>query len=365
MLDMNRKTLPVMKVCIFALVLFLHIANAAWASAVNIQNILNAIPEHKKSSLQDTVDERVAMYNSLYPDVLFVQLAGGDEMLESMEVLQIFLGHEAENLDYEHPPEAREDLLYVTLESIIMMLEHKASSAALFRVGMNSLAERDYLCVLTLTPEEVARDDVMATQDLMLDLSAQEFEQVDPDNYLDHIDYVKFNIDHEVHHCLDSLFNGPRPMSKDKFWGEYMAYHHNQAADTFALGMNIREHAGRTDFSRIIGQLRALSILYGDPNHYTFPIIQKLLGIDREIIMSASEQQLFRLSSDLRDKVVADYDKYLRFVASAREVMVRLRKKPEIHPDVGSVEYDEELVQELLLIVQRSYMNIIGNKPGG
>lgn len=357
----------VVKSCIYVFMLYLQVVNVVFASSVENHDVVAGakyILENTRGGLQATADARIAMYNKLFPEILFVQLAGGVDVPESLMVLQVLLGHEADNLDYEHGPESREDLLLVNVSTIIMMLEQNASSATLFRVGVNSLAERNYMCVITLTPEEAARDDVMATRDLMLNVSEQEFAQVDTTSYLNHLDYMKFIIDHEAYHCLDSFYNGPRPkmpIFTDSRWGGYMDYHHHQGADMFSLAMYIRDNDGGSAFVRKIGNLRALAILYGDPNHYSYPAIQGLLSLDPKTIMAASRQELFRLSSNMRDEVMLDYAGYLKFTSSSREVMNRLRGKSEIQQGIGVIENEDKSLQELLEIVQHSYKEIFGS----
>lgn len=347
------------------LILYSQIVSVVLASSGDTQQAVAGIEYvagNIAGDLQAATDARIAMYNKLFPEVLFVQLAGGVDLPESLGVLQVLLGHEADNLDYEHPPEAREDLLQVNINNIISMLEHNASSATLFRVGVNSLAGRNKMCVITFTPEAAARDDVVATRDLMLDVSEQEFAQVIPANYLNHLDYLNFNIDHEAYHCLDSLYNGPRPIMpvfKDRRWGGFMDYHHNQGADTFGLAMNIRDNDGRAGFARKIGNLRALAIIYGDPDHYSYPAIQRLLCVDRKTLVQASGRELFRLASRMRDEMMPDYGTYLKFISSSREARHRLRGGSEILQG----ENKDKVLQELMVIVRGSYRTIFGTLP--
>jgi hypothetical protein len=356
------------KLCFIAITTFFalvwSVVPAVSSTNSDLINKHNLIIHGNEDTLQEATDRRLAMYNKLYPEIFFVQLAGGSELIESLQILQLLLGHEADNLDYEHPPELREDLLFVNLETIIIMLEQNASSGTLFRTGLNSTAERDYLCVITLTPETTAKDDATATQDLMLDVSEMEFSGVDPGRYLNHRDYLRFVIDHEAFHCLDSMYNGPRPMSKHDYWGEYMAFHHHQGADAFAIGMHIREHGGATEFIKKIGFLRALSVFYGDPNHYSYPIIQKLLDSNSSIKAGLTVYELFEESSVLRDASVLDYEAYLQFLSTAYETMRRFGRLSEMYPAyTGVYKPDEKSVLDLLSIVRASYQEIFNVDP--
>jgi hypothetical protein len=61
------------------------------------------------TALDAAVNERRRYYNERFPQILFLTLKGGNLWLEDLTAVSILLGQEPASLDYEHPPELRED----------------------------------------------------------------------------------------------------------------------------------------------------------------------------------------------------------------------------------------------------------------
>ena len=64
--------------------------------------------------LNNLVEKKVDYYRQLYPDISFLILKGGDELVTDMMALDKALGVEPKSLDYEHPPALREKLMFVS-----------------------------------------------------------------------------------------------------------------------------------------------------------------------------------------------------------------------------------------------------------
>ena len=180
------------------MILVLLLLPVTGAATKSIEGIKSA---EDKSSSQTIVDKKIALYNKQYPDVFFIQLAGGNELTESLQTLKVFLGHEPTRLANGISPEPRQELLYDSFRTIIKTLEKNASSSTMFKVGLNSFAEKAYMCVITLSPEAIESDKATLNQDLIQDNSGQGVGASD----LNHNDYLRFVIDREAHLCLNSL----------------------------------------------------------------------------------------------------------------------------------------------------------------
>lgn len=295
------------------------IAAGVIACAVNFAPARNAA-EDTIPALQALVDERVAFYNDVFPEIQFVQLPGGSQWLASARVFAQLLGAGARNADYEHPPELREDLLYVTAQRVAFMLQHNEASSALFRPGKGSAVARPYVCVLTLDPAAVALDDRTATAHL-LRFSPQELARIPPEYRLEHEAFLRFVVDHELFHCLDARYLGPIPRSDQTFWAQYMLYRNEHGADAFATAMHLREHGRSTPFVDNIVRIRALSLYNADPEHLTCAAIAAVADDYDAALRRTTPRDILALADGVRERLVPDYGGYLRFRAAACRVM--------------------------------------------
>ena len=185
------------------------------SSCVNTQN--ESYTPEKTTSPQTLLDEKIEDYGHLYPEITFLILQGEEEFLADMMTLNRELGSQPSSMDYEHPLVLREDLMYVSVERIRIMLESQSPSASLFEVDTNQ-SHQEYVCVLTINPRWVAADSIIATTHL-LDLPQEVIKKIPQDMRLLPADYLAFVIDHEVYHCLKSMYVGPQLMSHKELWG--------------------------------------------------------------------------------------------------------------------------------------------------
>jgi len=183
-----------------------------------------------ENDLPETLlNNRLEYHRVQYPEILIVNLEGGVGFPADMVALDLILGHQPRSLDYEHPIEMREDLMIVSFERIISMLRCKAPSAAMFKAD-DPLGWQEHVCVLTINPHDIANDSLQATRNL-LSLPLEVIKQIPHDFRLLPEDYLGFVIDHEIYHCLKSMYVGPQQRSHEQFWAEYNQFTEEQGAD--------------------------------------------------------------------------------------------------------------------------------------
>ena len=268
--------------------------------------------------LDKLVTEKLERYKNEYPDIHFLVLRGGDRTAADMVLLGETLGSKPVNMDYEHPAELRKDLINVSVNRILQMLQLQMPSSSLFRTE-----KQQSVCVLAINPQFIASSPVRATSHL-LDQPGQFIRKMPRERLLSTEDYLEFVIDHEVFHCLQSMYIGPQPMSHKKLWGEYSQFLNEQAADFYALGMHIRKRGGATAFTRNIQLIRGASLASADANHFTSKAIQQVLKIPANEFTEADAQGVFTIARHFREHEVIDYDSYVQYIASALEAMKML-----------------------------------------
>ena len=115
------------------------------------------------ANLDAQIHEKRKYYEKLFPDIYFLILKGGEAWTEEMVVLATLLGHKPISLDYEHPADLREDLLFASVRRIQIMLQYQSPSASLFKAD-HPLGWPENICVITLDPEVVAGNHERATK---------------------------------------------------------------------------------------------------------------------------------------------------------------------------------------------------------
>lgn len=266
--------------------------------------------------LEQIVTQRVAFYNKAFPQLQFVRLRGGPGAHTEFARLQELLGRGAASMDYEHPADLRGTLLQAVMGRVQIMLDERAASASLFRVGDSAQASQPYLCVLTLDAGMVAHSDAQATRHL-LDLSEHTFGRVHPSNYLDDEAHLAFVVDHEVYHCLDAFYNGPVPMSTRTYAAPFAFFRNENGADAFGVAMHLREHGRATAYTGNLLRIRALALLSADPNHFTHAAIRRVLQRDPRRLRAMTPLEMVGIATQVRDAVAADYRQYVQFRIAA------------------------------------------------
>lgn len=300
-----------------------HVYALFWLAISTMTSTVHAAAEadssvsHKR--LEKLLDEKLEDYKHEYPEINFLLLRGGDQTVEDIVTLGSVLGKKPVNMDYEHPAELRKDLVNVTINRILLMLQSQMPSSSLFKTNKKQSGQQ-YVCVLAISPVKIAGNSIQATRHL-LDQPPEFIRNIPPHFLLSPQDYLAFAIDHEIYHCLQSMYSGPQPMSHKKLWGEYYQFLNEQAADFYALGMHIREHGGKTAFCRNIQRIRCASLASADANHFTSKGIQQLLKIPAREFIDADTSEVFAKARHFREREVIDYNTYIQYVASAIEAM--------------------------------------------
>jgi len=224
----------------------------------------------------DPVDQRLAEYTRLVPKMGFLRIYGetGSGFVSQLPDL---IGKNAVNLDYEHDPRQRSDLLSLQMYRIGKMIEWDLPSATLFKVGSDSAFDHPYLCVITLNTGPYRADPDYATRfmasSLEREVSAKEFRPL-----IDNHRFLRFTVDHEVFHCLNAYFNGaPIKKDQDAVADHYQQYINEARADVFATLVHDHADPGANEFLQRMGALRSLSLSEMDASHFTGDLINRSL----------------------------------------------------------------------------------------
>jgi hypothetical protein len=323
-----------LSIYVFGLLLVLGPAGAGQAETADTATSPTSCTPARQQALRAIVERKLGSYRDQFPDIEFVLLSGRDQREQAIVELLWLLGDGAANLDYEHPPELRADLLQVSLARIAVLMRYGASSSALFQVGTNGQSPRPRLCVLTLDACTVAKDDRQATS-YMLDLPEQEFARMPENQHLDadlHLEYV---IDHEIHHCLMAHRGEPIPMSTRKFWPGYMQRRNEMAADAYGLAMHILKFGPDSQYVRTLIAVRGLSLMAGDPDHYT-PVSMgaTLENLCQQVDSGSALERALAVATTVRDTLDRGYEDYLKYRYAAYLAMRRLGVEDDVGPSV-------------------------------
>ena len=282
----------------------------------------NSGPIHNNKLLNTLLKDRVDYYRHQYPDITFLVLQGGEDLIADMLALDLILGHQPSSLDYEHPEKLREDLMIASANRILYMLQHSMPSASLFKVN-NPIDWQANVCVLTINPAEVSADSIRATQNL-LDLPREFVEKIPQDFRLQAGDYLEFVIDHEVYHCLYSMYVGPQKMSYKEFWAEYTSFLNEQGADAFALAMHINRRQKAQSFAENIMRIRGMALVSGDPDHLTCKALHQVVSIPPTELADMSVRGIFDTANRIQKRLTINYVEYIQYLASAVQAMKEL-----------------------------------------
>ena len=341
-------------------IILLCLVIAATASCAIVQKESS---DSEKPYFSDTLlNNKIENYRQLYPDLTFLVLQGGDDLLNDMMTLDLVLGDLPMSLDYEHPSDLREDLMDVSIERILLMLQTNMPSSSLFKTD-TSLGWQKNVCVLTINPDKLASDSIQATKHL-LNLPRGVIEKIPKDLQLSPDDYLAFIIDHEVYHCLKSIYVGPQLMSHKKAWGDYNIFLNEQGADAYSLGMHIKNRSEVSPFVKNVLRIRRMSIYNADPNHLTCKAINQVLKIPAEDITAMNENEVFNMANNIRDDMDTGYSGYMNYLASAvqamKEIGVDDAVSEKLHTNCKGIQADIIQVENLVEHTRRCISELLG-----
>lgn len=312
--------------------------------------------------LENIVKERQTFYHNLYPDIEFLVLKGGEDWMDEITGLSIILGNKPVSLDYAHPYQLRQDLMYASIERIILMLNTQSPSASLFKAD-SPMGWSDTVCVITLDPATIAKDSRQSTRHL-LDLPESTLKQITNESFLPAKQYLKFVFDHEVYHCLKSYFVGPQAMSHKEFWAEYTGHQDEIGADSFALAMNIKNHHGITKLANNLTRIRGMSLFNIDAGHMTCGALKEILSIDADKIINMQVQEIFDLANTIREKYSMSYEDYLTYLASSLKAIGMLGLEDLIPSDmtarIKDIPADNKLANRMMDNAKQCYRELTG-----
>lgn len=306
------------------------------------------IEEHRK-----IIDNKLTQYRASFPEILFVHLEGGERWHGEMIALVSVLGTDAVPVDYEHPESKQGLLMNASLERLVLMLKNNIISATAFKPGADSSLEKQYLCVVTLNPLFTHADDLTATR-YMLDMEPEEINRINPVRRLDHEDHLRFAIDHEVYHCLNSIYYGGAAMINDELDAEYASFRRESAADGFALAMNIKQHGEITNYARNIAHIRALWIFSDSPDRYTFETVREILKLDPDKVKRLSIGEIMGWARSIGERTVGNYENYVAHLVAALKAASVLGIDPATYGEVyGKLEQQPADMALVRLLVNR------------
>lgn len=339
--------------CIAGMLLCGSVSGATGAVGNNSEN------STARNKLEKIVVSRLAFYASHFPDMDFVVLDTAGSVEKNMHALYRIVGEDPVPLDYAHPEHLRHALLMSTYIRIQILLQTDVGSATLFAPGKGAIARRKQVCIVTLNPWVIAKNDAAATRHL-LDLPEKTFDEIPRSRYLEHTSYLLFALDHEIYHCLDTSFNGPIPMSQQTHWGDYQMRRNEDGADAFAVLMQMKSHGRVTADTRTLKLIRGLTLLGKDPDHYTYPAIEAALQV-RPIKSKLNDvQSCFRVATRIRNSVVGSYTDFLRFAAAEQQAMIKLGVSLDVCP-FDSTGADPAIVDKLISKTRDAYRKLTGH----
>jgi hypothetical protein len=228
-------------------------------------------------------------------------------------------------------------------------------SASLFKAD-TPLGWQENVCVLTINPEEIAADSMRATRNL-LDLPQDFIKGIPDDLRLHPADYLEFVIDHEIYHCLYSMYVGPQEMSQKEFWGEYNSFLNEQGADAYALGMHINTRLEVPSFANNILRIRGMSLYTADPDHLTCKALQQIFKVPVEDIAEMNAKEIFDTANTIHERLAISYDEYIQYLASSIQAMNVLGVDDlvtdELRSRIKGVQSDSAQVEELVSNTRR------------
>ena len=339
----------------------------------NIYCIAVAEKEEEKSTLTESkgkkihreyldkiIIDKLEFYSTQYPDISFVVLDSAANVDRNMQLLSQVIGQNPIPLDYEHPDDLRKKLLTATLKRIEFLLSMNAGSSTLFKSGKDALATRKYVCIVTIDPWDTAKDSRTATYNL-LDFEGSEFTDISPTDYLDYVSHLRFTLDHEVYHCLDALYNGPIPMSQHVFWSSYQMRKNELGADAFATIMNIGDHGHVTPYVQTLRNIRGLTLLTDDPNHYSYQAIGAALQMDPVELVQRNVREHFNSATSIGQRVVGTYDDHVRYTNAAFYATKQLGRQAE-ETGLSKENLDYDLMRTLVMETRNAYYNLTGQE---
>jgi len=265
----------------------------------------------------DVAVRELAKYAEAFPDIRFVRLQGPDDV-SRLDVLRALLGDDASNLDYEHGLDARELLVEAQFDRIELMLRWRQPSATFFVTGLHAAMVRPVVCVITLDENHLAANPLAATAFMLGKKHLDALPYVRSRARLDSADFIRFAVNHEVFHCLDTYLHGPRyPVNSTKERMHYFRFRGEFRADLFAALAQRQVAPNDASFLRAIAAYRHLALIDVDASHLTASAVHTALSMPNGEIASLPLDALVRRAAGVAARVLPTRDEFVELVAAA------------------------------------------------
>lgn len=244
-------------------------------STIVILLLLAIIPA---ANAQDTsqVAKHLQEYAKSYPDIHFLHLQY-DKNNGGASALLKQLGEGADNMDYEHDPVAKNDLLELQFMRINYLQNNNMPSATLFKTGKNSSFEQPYICVITIN-ESFFQNSPSASIELMLGDSLPNGPQGKNLTAFDNKTFLQYTVDHEIYHCLDAFFHGHSiGKTSDDDIAAYQHFLSEYRADLYASFVARLSNPSANKFLNLLACFRTMGLVDIDTEHYTASAIRQVI----------------------------------------------------------------------------------------
>lgn len=313
----------------------------------------------------DPVDRQLAAYARQLPEMGFLRLYG-DSASSMLVRLPELLGEGAANIDYEHKPFQRQDVLEAQMQRIGIMLSEDMPSATLFRVGSGSVFDHRYLCVITLNSEPYRRDRYLATRLMVSGHDKLERQTVNTE-IVNNSDFLRFMVDHEVYHCLGAYFGGPSfRMTDSNIHSQYQHYLAEAEADVFAAISFKQAVPAAETFLRKMAAFRTVSPLAMDFQHFTGEVIDRSLRTSMSLDSLTVEQKV-AASRQLAAEVAPTVTGFSDHLANTIALVRRLGGNPQallhelggeslpLHDELKMASLEDQLREAETFLVNNNY----------
>lgn len=266
---------------------------------------------------------RIQEYAALYPDIYFLHIQG-DENNPDFSMLPKLIGKDAKNLDYEHDPIVRADLLQAQLMRIQYSLRSRIPSATLFQTGKFAAYTKPYVCVLTLDEEEFIKNPSTSSH-LMLGENTQTQLPINNLGRLDYETFMFFTLDHEIYHCLDAYLNGPSlGMRADEKQTDYDHFLSEYRADLYASLTTRQSYPLADVFLHLLTYYREMGLIDLDTEHYTVNAIRQGARIPKTEIRSKRINEIAKSIQQIVHESKPGIDEYSQLKNTARGMALHL-----------------------------------------
>jgi hypothetical protein len=307
-----------------------------------------AIPCAYSSSL---LTSRIQEYAAVYPDIHFLHVQGNDQGDDIIK-LRKQLGEDAVNLDYEHDPIVRDDLLQLQFIRIKYLLGNGIPSATLFKTGKHAAYTRPYVCAITLD-ETLFLNHPDASAQFMLGDYARDSLPVKDLSSFDNNTFLLYTLDHEIYHCLDAYLHGPG-MSKgsNEITAAYEHFLSEYRADLYASITTRQSYPSAIEFLRLLASYRIMGLVDFDTEHYTVAAIRQVIHMPVTRISNTGIAALAQSIRQLARSSAPGITDYSQLINAARGLALYLGSEDGGIDDAGKTTPNMATSPRLKLIIQ-------------